>query len=386
MCAVTLLPFDTRGQRDMTDEVMDAVDARIQEVDPGGLSLEAAEWRVRQFLTEYTQGWLAIGPLFEKRDLNMFSRWREVLAQITQHQFTSSTSVNFGSSYMNPPAYGLEAEQIARSAFRGSKAYVWTEPRGDRGRRNKYTLEPDGETWKIATVGKVVPGGSLPSIAKAKVKELVLDTSPDAPLASLPDAQTRLDSQRIFEDRQVTRPQDGETTSTVVTPMGALVTSSGVLSIGDYGDDNKDALPLARTVEPGTHPMERVVAFGRNAAVRVRFSDEPVRSWFPASLPAGGHVIGVDARCVYIADFVAYAAMTFPAKEKVYDKFLTLEEPAAGAFAMGKSNKGVALASGFGDGSYPTLWGLDAQGNTAQLVIDFMVLVAQAEDGTLTHF
>lgn len=369
----------------MTDEVVVAVDATNQETDPGDLSLEAAEWRVRQFLAEYSQACDVMAPLFEERDLRMFDRWRELMGQVTQNHFTGGRGSSFRSSYMVPASYGLEVEQIARSAFRGSKAYVWTEPRGDRGRRNKYTVEPDGETWKIATVGKAVPGGSSPSIAKAKVKELVLDTSPDAPLASLPDAQTPLDSQRIFEDRQVTHPRDGKSTFTVVSPMAALVTSSGVLSIGDYGDDNKDALPLARTVEPGTYPVERVVAFGRNAAVRVRFSDELVTSWFPASLPAGGHVIGVDAGCVYIADFVAYAAMTFPAKEKVYDKFLTLEEPAAGAFAMGKSNKGVALASGYGDGSYPAFWGLDAQGNTAQLVIDFMVLVEQAEDGTLTH-
>jgi hypothetical protein len=41
--------------------------------------------------------------------------------------------------------------------------------------------------------------------------------------------------------------------------------------------------------------------------------------------------------------------------------------------------------SGYGDGSYPAYWGLDAEGRTAQLVIDFLILTTYDEDGVLRH-
>lgn len=54
-------------------------------------------------------------------------------------------------------------------------------------------------------------------------------------------------------------------------------------------------------------------------------------------------------------------------------------------FPLGEGQAGVATESGYGDGGYPVLWGVDDDGAVVQLVVDFMVLVTDAEDGRLVH-
>lgn len=150
------------------------------------------------------------------------------------------------------------------------------------------------------------------------------------------------------------------------------------IDAGSFGSDNDSARPLARTVVPGRYPVDRVTAFGRNAGVRVRFSEEPSVSWYPASLPESGHVFGVDAGSACIVDYVSYSRMTRREKAAEYGHYTRASLPAAVEVSLGE-DVGIAVDSGFGDGSYPICWGLDAQGRTAQLVVDFMILVSREE-------
>src|SRR5690606_4309995 len=121
-----------------------------------------------------------------------------------------------------------------------------------------------------------------------------------------------------------------------------------------------------------------------NAAVRVRLSDHAPTVWHPASTVGSGHVFGVDAGCACVVDHVAYATMTGRAKAAALRDYETATRPAAKVFTAGDC-VGRAFDSGYGDGGYPAYWGVDADGNVAQLVIDFMVLVDQDGDGVLTH-
>lgn len=161
---------------------------------------------------------------------------------------------------------------------------------------------------------------------------------------------------------------------------GTLVTTSGVVTVLDLGYDNDDARRLARTVPPGSYPVDRVIAAGRNAAVRVRFSETPPVQWRPADIPAGGHVFGVDAGSACIVDYVAYAAMTRREKADAFRRFIAAPRPSAITVPLRGADVGIAVESGRGDGSYPAYWGLDANGQDAQLVVDFMVMVTQDED------
>lgn len=207
----------------------------------------------------------------------------------------------------------------------------------------------------------------------------------DALLAPMPPEQAGLDEVRNFTEREVSGLEKDRATAVQVSEIGTLVTTSGVLTVLDFGDDDDSAHPLERTVEPGSYPVDRVVAAGRNAAVRVRFSEDVPVSWHPASIPGSGHVIGVDAGSACLMDFVAYAAMSRRAKAAAFQRFSSAERPAAVEVPLGGADVGIAVDSGYGDGSYPVYWGVDAEGRVAQLVADFMVLAVQDEAGALRH-
>ncbi len=166
---------------------------------------------------------------------------------------------------------------------------------------------------------------------------------------------------------------------------GSLVSDSGVLTVVDLGYDNDDALPLARRVAPGTYPVQVGTAYGRNTALRVLLSPAEPVAWHPAGT-VHGHVFGVDAGNLCVADYPSYAAVSRREKERVTDVLArTTDRPAVLPLTFGGEHAvGVVADSGWGDGAYPAFWGVDATGAIAQLVVDFLVLVTE-QDGVLRH-
>ena len=347
----------------------------------------AAEDRVRQFMTEYEAQWRIASPVFEDRERrsDAFTLWGDLMAQTERNHFTQAAAVGLAQSFGSPPEYAPDSSTLVGSELQGERAYVLTRSTSFAHKHHEYTLELQGSEWRIAAITQHFGDPTQPFIDRAAVDERVEETSAEAPFTEMPSEQAQLDEIRNFTERDVVRARDGETTRAEVSAIGTLVTSTGVLSILDFGYDNDDARPLARSVPPGSYPVDRVTAFGRNAAVRVRFSDEVPVSWHPASLPGSGHVIGVDAGCACVVDYVSYSAMTRREKAAAYDRFTAAPRPAALEVPLGGGDSGLAFDSGYGDGSYPAYWGVDAQGRTAQLVIDFMLLVSQDDDGVLTH-
>lgn len=352
-------------------------------------SRNAAEERVLSFMTEYETQWQIAAPAFEHRDpdnvTSPFETWRALMAETTRQHFTDPPAVDLAQSFGRPADHGPAAEQLVSSELVGDVAYVLTQSTSMQRKLNEYRLQRQGSEWRIAAITQHFGDPKAPFIDPAIVSDRVLQCSADAEPTEIPAAQSRLDEVHNFTERDVIRPDDEQTARTEVTHIGTLTTSTGVLSVLDFGYDNDDARPLARTVAPGRYPVDRVTGFGRNAAVRVRFSDAAPASWVPASLPGSGHVVGVDAGCICIADYVGYSAMTRREKAAAYDAFVAAPTPAAQEFVLTDADRGIAFDSGYGDGSYPAYWGLDADGNTAQLVIDCMVLVTQDDDGVLTH-
>ena len=150
--------------------------------------------------------------------------------------------------------------------------------------------------------------------------------------------------------------------------------------------------PFHRTVPPGTYPTTTgLVQSGRfeiPAYFMVEFTREPEVSWMLATRCSTGPVAAksadhfVDSGCSCFMD--AEAALQTAAagwEERIYrgrllGVMLKRLPPRPWAEIVLDSGTGanlVACTSGYGDGSYTSYWGFDAQGAVACLVTDFGV-------------
>lgn len=347
-----------------------------------------AEERVQKFMADFEAQWRIAAPAFEERNPDeprrAFELWRELMTQTTRRHFTDDAGVDLSGSFSRPSEYGPDVETFVRSEQVGDVVYVLTQTTSPLKSFHEYEVREQAGEWRIAAIADHHGDPTEPFEDPGVMRDRVAECDPDAPFDEMPEAQAQLDERRMFTDRAVIRPRDGEAADARVSRIGALRTRSGVLSVVDFGYDNDDARPLARTVSPGTYAVERVTAFGRNAAVRVLLSDQEPVAWHPASIPGSGHVIGVDAGCVCIVDYPAYASVSRRAKAAAFDTLRAAEQPVALEVPVGAGDVGVVLDSGYGDGSYPVYWGVDAAGAPVQLVVDFLMLVDQDEDGVLT--
>ncbi|WP_433676981.1 DUF4241 domain-containing protein [Microbacterium gorillae] len=346
------------------------------------------EDRVQQFMVDYETQWHIAAPLFDSRDSaasrRPFEVWRELMEQTTRNHFTLTTTVNLAGVFGRPAEYGPQAEVFVRADVEGDTAYVITQMTSGLESLHEYALQREGQDWRIVSIADHYDEPTAPFVDQPTIEQNLTTTGPAAELRELPPEQRALDEVRNFAERDVVRPKDQQLARAEVSSLGTFVTSSGALAVIDFGYDNDDARPLARTVPPGAYPVERVTAFGRNAAVRIRFTDDQPVEWHPASLADSGHVVGVDAGCVCIVDYVGYASMSRRSKAAALTAFFAETRPCAMTFDLASGGIGVATDSGYGDGSYPVYWGVDSEGRIAQLVVDFMVLVNQDDDGVLT--
>jgi len=349
---------------------------------------KSAEKRVQGFLSDFDINWRRAAPAFEAEvpgsgSRDAFETWVALMEAVLEEHFTADTTESFR-SFSQPPEHGVAAERIVRTEVVGETAYVLTDCFATSlDMFHEFTLVREGAGWRIRSIAQHFGDPTQPSASPTAIQEALARTAADAPWDPMPDEQARLDENRNFTDREVTMPEEEETTEARVVEVGTLVTRSGALAVIDFGYDNDWAKPLARTVPPGSYPVDRVTGFGLNAALRVRFTDRVPVTWHPATRPDQGNVIGVDAGCVCIVDYPAYAQMTPRAKAAVYDDSLRAPHPVVLDVPLGADEVGIAADSGHGDGSYPVLWGVDADGVVAQLVVDFLVLVTEDDDEEL---
>lgn len=351
----------------------------------------SAEERVRQFLTDYQAQWRVAETLHarvqERDDVfdDFFPRWRDMMRPVKERHFVEGSSHELADSFSNRPEYASRTDKHVRSEAAGDTTYVLVENEGGMyGKFHEYVVNAVDGDFKILDIVVHYGDPVLPFLDAKSIAARQRECSLSAPLAVLREEEALLDENHNFTDRDV-RDEDGGVSRARVTQVGDLVTDSGVIAVWDFGWDNDEARPLARAVAPGSHPVDRITAFGRNAAVRVRFTGETPVTWRAAEVAGrGGNDIGVDAGCVCLVDFAAYASMTPRAKAGALASVTEAERPVAVQFTAGVSNLGLVCDSGWGDGSYPMYWGIDARGEIAQLVVDFFVLV-DSEDRQWRH-
>jgi hypothetical protein len=162
---------------------------------------------------------------------------------------------------------------------------------------------------------------------------------------------------------------------------------------------NPGSSPYLVTVAPGTYPLIAWVAVigkdgtendRRVAALELRIGDAPVTAWEMAVSSPDSNVeeLGddgyfgypVDAGCGTLADEAALRPLDewdYDQTEDVFINEMDWEGPVPGrAAAVTDPVTGanvVLVGSGWGDGSYPTFIGRDADGAVVRLVTDFLV-------------
>jgi hypothetical protein len=179
-----------------------------------------------------------------------------------------------------------------------------------------------------------------------------------------------------------------------VTVIGELDLPTGEIIACDPLTTGTDWPALSRKVKPGHYPVSLLEAQGRVAAAVLRFRPGGPFRWELATLPdqdastlKGEEVFGypVDAGLGSFMDKMAMALMSeqqdkLEADQNYYDDVLAAEfAPNQDRFVMHHPVAGNPLNiamfwSGWGDGLYPSFWGLDAAGEPLLLLTDFDVL------------
>lgn len=157
---------------------------------------------------------------------------------------------------------------------------------------------------------------------------------------------------------------------------------------------------FTQTVRPGEYPvlLSEVVGLAP-AAIMVRFSELPVVEWRMATRDEEniddlglGQIFayGVDGGTGGFVD--ADAAIQLAGRSDWFDSTApNIDQEMFAAFDKGQSYFALVLdestganvvgcKAGYGDGAYASYWGLDRNGDPAQLVTDFAVLVESAQE------
>ena len=189
----------------------------------------------------------------------------------------------------------------------------------------------------------------------------------------------------------------GAPCTTTVDRVAELELPSGEIIACDPLVNAMGTPAFSRTVPPGRYPVDACVAqiepgHVRVAGIRVVFQPGIPVTWSPAETegPDGmvGHGYGVDAGLGCVMDAQARDLLVAAQRALVetrphgnyHDDVLEAElgdrEWVDHRPAPGRSENVVIVHSGWGDGVYDSVWGLDAGGDPVWLVTDFCVLTA----------
>jgi len=209
----------------------------------------------------------------------------------------------------------------------------------------------------------------------------------------------------IFDNNEI------EETPIELLEIGELNVPSGQIVVCDPLV-NSQTEPLTQTVKPGKYPIKIYVAKtkesgDRYAIAKLEFSTKKARKWVMAlkdeddinELTDEADYFGfpVDAGLGGFYDFQSgieyqkFESEFYKANpdSNIYDDFFASEfkknaknqnDPADYGdwinFKLPNSELNITMFhSGYGDGSYPSYWGIDENGEIVSLVIDFLVLL-----------
>lgn len=159
---------------------------------------------------------------------------------------------------------------------------------------------------------------------------------------------------------------------------GTLATPTGKLVVCDALGPGR-VKPFKRTVQPGKYPVDIAWNGSETCALRVRFSRRKTVVWEPALRKGEKRTkdsvhfpcFGVDSGMAGVFD--SKAAQVASRDAEAWSSRVDKEQS-----IVVDSETGAGMVwcfSGYGDGGYPSFWGLDRTGEVTCLVLDFLVLV-----------
>ncbi|HST59838.1 MAG TPA: DUF4241 domain-containing protein [Longimicrobium sp.] len=187
--------------------------------------------------------------------------------------------------------------------------------------------------------------------------------------------------------------EDGESASLSLHALGNLVLPTGQIVACDPFVMMEDP-PYTRGVPPGRYPVlvnvARINDDERVAYANLRFSDDPPVRWEMALAPGqDAATLGEDEIFGYGVDsgtgcFIDAAALKLladratPENDYSQDLVDLMEKTYVHTWSWmdyvldpGTGANVIAFSSGWGDGAYPSYWGLDETGAAVCLVTDF---------------
>jgi hypothetical protein len=123
--------------------------------------------------------------------------------------------------------------------------------------------------------------------------------------------------------------------------------------------------------------------------MRPLLSDEAVAEWRRADrADDSGHVVAVDYRNVSICDLESLLGCDTQTVERLFSHAVDgLLQSGAVLLPLtgerGVAPEAVAASSGWGDGEYPVYWGVSEYGYPVELLVDFLLVEADAEGETV---
>ena len=315
----------------------------------------AAQERVEAFISDYYRAWMRTG-----RPGSTFEAWEAELATLAARHLVDEGAFALDEGGLGWPAnHDPDREQIRSVSVSGDLATVRSQVGNPPERFYTYLLSRVDEQWRIERTTMTLDPPTAP----------VLNPRAHAALLDGVGRETLLqgDPERAPSDPAVLFAPPHR-----VERVGRIATS-GVMAVHDFGWVGVDLAPLAQRVPAGTYPvLVSHRADGVNAAVRVRFSDEPVTRWVKGARVGSDHQIIVDAGSVVVLDFTTMPRCRHERIVELYQDHLTTTD--GDVFSIGGGpDDAVVVEAGYGDGVYPVYWGVAKDGTITDLLVDFLV-------------
>ncbi|WP_161965837.1 DUF4241 domain-containing protein [Steroidobacter cummioxidans] len=329
------------------------------------------EARVRAFIADYHRAHSLLGT---KEVKEQFERWERLVEKLDEAHFLDHEGRELAGVIHGKSPHTLAGEPIVSVKRIADRVFVETRLEEKYLTRFfEYELcEVDVGNWKILRLREFLDPADAPFMTE---REMPRFEHPQVhPLQRLSAEDADFDGNRIFASGKSVE-LDGKVSSIDVREVGFLNVTTGVLVVGDFGYSPRVLSPVGQRVPPGRYLTEVAVAFERNAALRVRFSEHRVVAWHPADMGDGGHGVGVDAGNVAVMDLAALMTLKSRDKERAFEVYARADQcPNSMMLTLIQPNDTTIADSGWGDGRYPAYWGVDANGKPAVLVVDFLLL------------
>lgn len=331
------------------------------------------EERVKAFIADYHQvhGELKQHPADHKQ----FDRWEELVAKLDAAHFIDHAGQELAQSISGGESpHTLASEPIVNVKREGERVFVETAVDEPVTTYYEYELtETAAGDWKIARLREFLDAPDEPFMDEDERAEF--ESAKIHRLRALSAEEANFDGDKLFTTGRTVK-LEKKRAAIEVRSVGMLDVTTGILVVGDLAYGPYVLAPVGLRVPPGKYPAEVSTVFRRNLALRVRLSDQKVVKWHPADMGEdGGHVIGVDAGNAAIMDLAAIKMLNARDKERRFDAYTRAgERPRALMLSLTGTNDTAVADSGWGDGSYPVYWGVDANSKPAVLLVDFRLL------------